>query len=577
MIDFGFDLAGRAEPRLWRGAVFSAMGAVAEASPLVVAYYVMETAFRGTLDSGTVVWATGALVAGLAATWFFKTVGGVESFVATYSLVCDARLRLADHLRRLPMGFWSRQRTGTVSSVLTDEFALYSEIVTHVWSLVVTHLAKPLAIVVVLLCVDWRLGLLALSLLPIALVSIPWSYRLLNRAADRLATAKAKAHADLVEYAQGARTLREYGQTGPVQARLDESLADLEAEMMRTELAPAPAIFSYKLIVWLGFSLLLSGGVWAVDAELVSGPRFLLFALLSLPLYESMGELSNYLALGRFASRTLERIRALFEEPAQAEGDANAEITHFQIRAEGVCFSYEDRAAVRDVSATFECGQVTALVGPSGSGKSTLAHLINRLWDVDDGRITIGGADIRDMSLAKLRHSVATVLQDVVLFRDTVAENIRLGRPSASHAEVVAAAKAARAHDFIQELPDGYETVLGEGGADLSGGQRQRLSIARALILDAPILVLDEATSAVDPDTEHLVQEAIRTLMQGRTVVVIAHRLWTIRHADRILVMDSGRIVEHGKHEELLGQSGLYHRLWETQQASRGWKLRRSG
>lgn len=573
MIDFGFDLAGRRAPRLRRGAIVSALGALMEAAPYAIAYVVLDGVFSGTATWGWLPWVVGALVALMIGTALLKTVGGIDSFIATYSLVCDARLNLVDHLRRLPMGFWTAQRTGSVGSVVTDEFALYTEVVTHVWSLVITHATKPLALATVVLIADWQLGLVAIALLPLALLSVPWSHRLLNRAADRLAATKAHAHGQLVEIAQGIGTLREYGRVGLFHERLEATLEAFERDQMRIELAPAPAIFTYKLVVWLGFSLTVAVGAWMVAQGSLAPTRFLLVALLALPLFEAASELSNYLALARFASRTLTRIRALFDQPTQPDPEASTAPADATIRFEDVRFSYADRPTIRGVSATLAPGTVTALVGPSGSGKSTLAHLLLRLWDIDEGRISIGGVDLRALPLAVLRRHVGAVLQDVVLFGETVEENIRLGRPDATRAEVIAAAQAAQAHDFIEALPAGYDTVLAEGGGDLSCGQRQRLSIARTLLLDAPILVLDEATSSVDSQNELRVQQAIGAVSAGRTLVVIAHRLWTIQHADQILVLDEGRVVERGTHPELLARGGLYHRLWTTQQQSRGWRL----
>lgn len=573
MIDFGFDLAKRSEPRLLRGAMLSAIGAMVEAAPFGIAYIVLDGVLGGRASYDWLLPVVGALVLSLAVATVLRALGGIDSFIATFGLVCDARLNLADHLRRLPMGFWTAQRTGSVGSVVTDEFALYTDIVTHVWSLVVSHLSKPVAIALVMLLADWRLGLVAIATMPVALLTIPWSHQLLNRASDRLADTKARAHGSLVETIQGMETLREYGRVGAFEERLNEVLAELEARQMRTELAPAPAIFTYKLVVWLGFSLLVGAGAWGVAHQVVEPTRFLLVAILALQLFEAASDLSNHLALARFATRTLERIRALFDEPTQPDSADEAMLLDATIEVENVSFSYSDRPALHDVTASMAPGTVTALVGPSGSGKSTLAHLVTRLWDVDEGRVAVGGRDVRDVPLDQFHRQVATVLQDVVLFQDSVAENIRLGRPDATHAEVVSAAKAARAHEFISALPDGYDTRLGEGGSNLSGGQRQRVSIARALLLDAPILVLDEATSSVDSHNELLIQQAIGAVSAGRTVVVIAHRLWTVQHADQILVLDEGRIVERGTHDELVELSGLYRKLWDTQQASRTWSI----
>lgn len=565
VIDFGFDLAGRRDARLARGAVVSGLGAVVETLPLAITCFVLDALVAGRADASWLPWVIVALVASVALGTVLKAIGGVYSFEATYSLVCDARLNLVDHLRRLPMGFWNDQQTGRVGSVITDEFAVYTEIVTHTWSLAVANLARPVALALLIMGIDWRLGLAAVATLPLAALSVPVSHRLLNRASDRLAATKGRAHARLVEFTQGAPTLREYDQAGVFHDKLENVLTELEREQMNTELAPAPALFAYDLLVWVGFSLVLAVGAVGVRGQWVSPVAVLWVALLTLQLYGSAAELSTHLALARFASRTLERIRALFEEPVQPEGERSGLGSSEPIHIDGVSFRYRDEPALSDVDATLEPGTLTALVGPSGSGKSTLAHLVSRLWDVDSGSIRIGNVDLRDVPLAELRKHVATVLQDVVLFRETVEDNIRLGCPEATRSQVVAAAQAARAHDFILELPDGYSTLLGEGGADLSGGQRQRIAIARALLLDAPVLVLDEATSSVDSHNELAIQHAISELTRGRTVLVIAHRLWTVQQADQILVMDRGRVVERGRHRDLLERGGLYRRMWDAQ------------
>lgn len=573
MIDFGFDLANRSEPRLQRGALLSALGAIIDVVPFVVTLVVLDGVFSGTATWAWMPWTIGALVGAFVISAVLKTYGGIDSFVATYGLVCDARLNLANHLRRLPMGFWNAQRTGHVGSIVTDEFAQYTELVTHVWSLVVVHIAKPLSIALVLFFFDWRLGLIGITTLPLAFATIPWAYRLLNRAADRLATTKSRAHAQLFEFIAGVGTLREYGRVDTFQERLAGVLDELEAEQMKMELAPAPALFAYKFVVWLGFAVIVTAGALGIAHQWIDPPRFVIAALISLQLFSSAADLSNHLAMARFASRTLHRIRELFKELPQPEPTHDRTPEHATVQLDRISFGYEEVPAISNISAVFQPGTVTALVGPSGSGKSTLVHLITRLWDVDDGRITIGGVDIRDMPLSRLHQHISTVMQDVVLFQETVEENIRLGRPSATREEVIAAAKAAQAHAFIEELPLGYDTVLGEGGTDLSGGQRQRISIARALLHDAPILVLDEATSSVDNHNERQIQRAINELTRGRTVIVIAHRLWTVQHADQILVLDQGQIVDQGTHSQLLTHEGLYRQLWTDQQASRGWKL----
>ncbi|MEM6989214.1 MAG: ABC transporter ATP-binding protein [Myxococcota bacterium] len=572
-MDFGFDLAGARDPRLRIGLITASLGAMLEASPLVVAFIVVDRLLADEQSPLGNVSLVAIMVALLLAALALKIVGGRFNFGATYELACRIRLRLTEHLRRLPMGFWNQRRLGSTASVLTDEFSLYTEIATHAWGLVIANIALPGAIGLVLLWSDWRLGLLALAPVPFAIMAIPWSYRLVNRAADGVRKEKHAAVDLMVEYVQGIETLRALGADGAYRSRLERQLSVLEKEMMRAELLPAPAILTYGLLVFSGFAIAFGvGSQWLGGGALPAG-RFFIVAVVALHFARTLSELVIYMSMARHASRTLERMRELFRVRQQPEGTDGSDLDGSRLEVRGVSFAYEDQATLKGVSASFPEGTVTALVGPSGSGKTTLAHLLTRLWDVDEGQVTLGGRDVRNLPLTTLHDRTATVFQDVVLFQDSVLENIRLGRPNATHSEVVAAATAARAHEFIMALPDGYDTILDAGGANLSGGQRQRLSIARALIKDAPILILDEATASVDLDEERLIQEAIGALMVGRTVIVVAHRLWTVQHADQILVLDQGCIVERGVHVELLERGGLYRHLWDLQMDNRGWQV----
>lgn len=572
MIDFGFDLAGIREPRLWRGVLLSSAGAVLDAAPVLLAFFVLDRVLHGRADEIPLLGVTLVLVGLLAGAYVLRAMGSLDNFVGTYRLVGATRLRLADHVRRVPMGFFRGRRTGEVASVLTDDFAQYSEIATHAWSLVVANVALPTALGIVLLVADWRLGLLALAPVPLAVMAIPWSYRLLCAASDRVAATKRSYVGDVVELVGGLETLSALRASGRFRDAIDQRTATLTRDQLAAEVAPAPAMLTFSLLVHTGTSLVLLGGAGWVASGTVDPIRFVLVTLLAVHFARTLSSLVIYLAEARHASRTLQRVRALFAEPVQPEGD-RAPTGPPELAVEGVTFSYGDEPALRDVTLGFPQGTVTALVGPSGSGKSTLAHLLCRLWDVDAGQIELGGVDVRDLPLPTLHRSVATVFQDVVLFEDTVAENVRLGRPDATRAEVEAAIRAAGAHDFVAALPDGSDTLLGPDGAGLSGGERQRLSIARALLKDAPILVLDEATASVDPDREHEIQQAIARLMDGRTVILVAHRLWTVQDVDQIVVLDDGAVAERGTHATLLARDGLYASLWRAQQDAADWSF----
>lgn len=574
MIDFGFDLAGREDRRLKPGLVFASIGALLEASPLLVTILVVERVLSGAPLPMSLPALAGALVVLLLVTYFFKIFGTRLNFGATYAMVCDIRLRTAEHLRRLPMGFWNAQRTGSSASALTDEFALYTEVVTHSWALVVANIALPVGMGAVLLFADWRLALLAFAPVPVAIAAIPWSFRLLNRSGDKVHAQRRTCADLLVEYIQGIETLRGLKADAHKRKELDVELRALERRMMEAELAPAPAIFTYSLLVFLGFVLLVAGGVFWVVPDGVPTARFVLVTMVALHFARSLQELVLYLAASRHAARTLQRLRALWAVDEQPEGTQTTESATLGLSVDHVAFSYEEQATLQDVSVAFAPGTVTALVGPSGSGKSTLAHLLTRLWDVNEGTIRLGGHDLRTLTLEDVQRQTATVFQDVVLFQGTVRDNLTLGRSDASDDDVVKAAKAARAHDFITALPDGYDTALRAGGEGLSGGQKQRLSIARALLKNAPVLILDEATASVDLDEERLIQEAIAELARGRTVVVVAHRLWTVQHADNIVVLQDGKVLQQGRHPALLDDAdGLYRRMWDVQQDNRGFTL----
>lgn len=570
MIDFGFDLAGTRDARLTRGGILGALGAAVDGAMWLGTAWLFERVLHGALPVGAPTKAFAALALLTALAIVLKRQAGLDNFISTYHLVGAMRLRLLEHLRRLPMGFWNTQRTGVISTVLTDEFSLYSDVVTHTWGIMVANAALPVVLAGGLFWLDWRVALAAVSTLPLAFMAVPWSYRLLDGAADKLRTVRERTMAQMVEYIQGVQTLRALGRTAEANARLKTQLGAFERELMRFELAPAPAILAYGLCVFTGFGVLLLVGGWLVGRGELDLVRLVAMALLGARMAVATSELALYLAQARFAAATLSRMRGMFETPVQSNitNASGADVlTAGDIAAEDVHFAYGDTPTLRGVTATLPHGQTTALVGPSGSGKSTFAHLLARLWDVDAGAITVNGVDTRTVPLSALHNHVALVLQDVVLFSDSVADNIRLARPDASDDEVIAAAKAAEAHDFIAALPDGYDTMLGEGGADLSGGQRQRLSIARALLRDAPVLILDEPTSSVDACSEQALQRALSRVTAGRTVVVIAHKLWTVQNAAQILVFDEGDIVERGTHDTLLAAEGTYADLWRAQQA----------
>lgn len=573
VLDLGFGLAGRRDVRLARGIALSLAAAVAEVVPYGLLLVVLPAAAVDNADRALALQCALVLAVTFLVGWMLKARALIDNFSGSYGLVADARLNIADHLARMPLGRIQLRRGAAVADLLTGQFSLYQDIVTHVWGLSVANTALPVLLWVLLLTVDVRLALLLLAFAPVALVAVPWSHRLMDRAGDRVMATHDRAIAGVVELVEGARDLRLADPERRRRAEVDRDLDALERASLATELAPRSAILAYSVVLaaGLGVVTVVGGRFWA-DGSL-SGVALILALVLSARSVGALTELGSLFAALRFAKRILGRIRALAAEPALPAPSSPLLPADGSIVFDGVGFAHEGVRVLHGVTASVPDGTVAALVGPSGSGKSTLAHLVARFWDVDEGAIRIGGVDLRDMSTETLNKTVSMVLQNVHLFDASIADNIRLGRVEATDAEVVAAAQAACIHERIESLPDGYATRLTGGGAELSGGERQRVAIARAILKDAPVLILDEAMASVDLDNEASIQMALANLCQHKTVIVIAHRLWSISDADQVLVLDGGGIAERGRHEELLARDGLYRRLWDAQAAASLWRI----
>ncbi|MFC4928834.1 ABC transporter ATP-binding protein [Delftia deserti] len=577
LLRLGDDLSGKRDPRLLQGMALAVGEALAATAPYLLTYVLLDDLFAGQLSLQR----TGWLVAGIALALAVQIGFGIPSvsriYGAAYGQMGEARIRLADHLRRLPMGFFSRRRGGQLAGVLTSDMALIEDIWCHFIGLFTVSAALPLFMGLALVAIDWRMGLAIFLTLPLAVVVLLGAMRRMDRETRALVQASDHAKNASAEYVQGIAVLRSFGRQGEGLERLRLALAQLRDAAIRMETGPAPLIHAFSFITEAGFVCVLLIGSYLLSGGTLGAPAFLMFALLAITMTRRLSDLGITLWLLRFAHKGLPRVRNLLAqaplaEPAQAEAP-----THFEIRLDGVSLAYDSAAdarhALHDVSCTLPERSLTAIVGPSGAGKTSLMNVIARLWEVSEGSVRIGGIDVRAMPFEDLHRHVAMVFQDVVLFSGTVADNLRVGRPDADMQALMAAAQQARAHDFIMALPQGYDTPLGEGGARLSGGERQRIAFARAILKDAPIVLLDEATASLDATHERELQQAIDRLTRDKTVVVIAHRLRTVRHADQLLVLEGGRLVEQGRHEVLLAAGGTYARLWRRQSEVRGWKL----
>jgi ATP-binding cassette, subfamily B, bacterial IrtB/YbtQ len=481
--------------------------------------------------------------------------------------------RIGDHLAGLPLGWFTAERVGQLSTLLSQGVVNIMGIAAHLIRPLITGLLTPATIVVTLAFLDWRLALITAITIPALLVVFRWAGGLSETADTIQAAAQAEAAGRIIEYASLQPVLRAYSAGGASNRLVDEALTGRHDASARVLRAATPGRVGFALALQVAFTLILAVvtalvlGAWTTAVAAL--PLLVLVVRFIEPLSEAVG-LASTVQRNRGSSN---RIASVLDVKPLPEPTHPVTPAGTDIEFDRVGFGYDDRPVLADVSARLPEGTITALVGPSGSGKTTLTRLVARFWDVDSGSVRVGGADVRDIATPELMSRIAIVFQDVYLFSGTIEDNVRLGRPEATESELDAAATAARLDDVIARAPHGWATDVGEGGLRLSGGERQRVSIARALLKDAPIILLDEATSALDPENENAVQHAITALTHDKTVLVIAHKLDTIRDADRILFLDDGHIVEDGTHNQLLSSGGRYAQFWNARTAATQWRL----
>ena len=536
-------------------------------------YYMLVNVFSKTLDYKAIFICLGILVTSLVGKIMTQKISQMAQTHAGYFMAAHKRIEIGEKIKRVPMGFFSSFSLGRLTTIATSSLSQAEMWVPMLLVLVLGGVLNTLVFVLGTLIFNVKVGLVAAAGVIVFFIVTSVMEKKSSANVDKMTETQTRLTKEVLATLQGMQVIKSYNLGGENNRALRKSIKDTSRTLLDLEKSVAPYTVIQRIVmgittvamVYVSLNLNLSGELPLAETILMIMASFIIFEGL-------IGAGSN-MAILRACENAIDSVGFIDSMPDMKEGSITEPIKNHNIVFKDVSFSYDDRPILKDVSAEIKENTMTAIVGPSGSGKTTFCNLIARFWDVNSGEILIGGKNIKDYKIENLMNSISMVFQDVYLFEDTIENNIKFGKQNASHEEVVQAAKKARCHEFIEALPEGYNTLIGEGGASLSGGEKQRISIARAMLKDAGIIIFDEATANIDPENEDKLKEAIESLTKNKTVIMIAHRLKTIRNADQILVLKDGEIVERGSHEELIKNNGLYSDLINAKAKAESWKL----
>lgn len=568
-----FELAGKHKKTYYISIVFSFFHSIFEALKIAAIAVVLKALIEDSVTGQTALLSLGIMLVGIIGSIFTKNKSSMDLCIAGSTMSADQRMEIGDRLKYMPMGYFNANKLGHIASITTNTCETLQEIASRVTHMYLQSVITTIVITVALFFFDVRIGLIAVCGIALFFLINYFLQRASKKVSPRKLASESRIVDAVIEYVQGIGIVKSFNLSKQANSKINRDIEDANNVMYDIEKMVVP----YAALQSLVLKLFGIGVIFASIVFYLNGTMDLLHCLLmiiaSFMVYSQLESAGLFSALLRIIDLSVDKVNEVFKAPVMDEKGTVVKTSHYDITAKNVSFSYDRKKIIDNASFIIPENTTTAIIGPSGSGKTTLCHLIARFWDVDEGSISIDKKDVRDYKLDSLLANISMVFQNVYLFNDTIANNIKFGKQDASLEEIKEAARKACCHDFIMQLPEGYDTVIGEGGATISGGEKQRISIARAIIKNAPVIILDEATANVDPENEKQLQSAIEELTRHKTIIMIAHRLKTIRNADQILVLDNGKIVQSGTHASLMEQGGIYADFVAMREKSIGWKL----
>lgn len=574
MVKKFFDFCSRKNRnKFYKSAALGVIEAIFTAMKIPAAYFAIQAVLYGRIDNQAILTVIALMLVSTLGKMVINRFSAMLQTEGGYDTCALKRIDIGEHLRYLPMGYFNDTSLGHITSVTTNTMEQTGDIATRAIMMVLQGGITTVVIALFMLIFDYRIGLIALAGIAVFLLANRWTNRSVAKVADEKLSADRDMVGVILEYIQGIAEIRNYNIVGQNQSRVQKAIERKKKADISAELAAIPAVGVQNLIVKLIGVVIAGASILFYLNGTMELVHSIVMLLCSFMVFEALDTAGIYTALLKIIGKGVDLANEILDIEQMDINGEEIVPRNRDIHLEHVGFAYENRKIIDDVTLDIKENTTTAIVGPSGGGKTTITSLIARFWDVQEGEVTLGGRNVKDYSFDSLMENFSFVFQRVYLFEDTIANNIRFGKPDASLDEVIAAAKKAACHDFIMALPGGYDTVIGEGGATLSGGEKQRISIARAIMKDAPIIILDEATANVDPENEKDLTEAIENLTRQKTIIMIAHRLKTVRNADQIVVVDKGKIVQKGRHEELVKQEGIYRNFIMGRKQAVSWKL----